>query len=451
LIVSRSVPFLKKKLSDVPAPSTKSSVLANGLRVVSRDTGSGVASVGIAFKAGSRFEATPGTSHVLEHLAFSGSQARSALKLQRDTEDLGAVTFARTGREVFSYGAEVLRDGADSAMAIVAEAATQPAFLPWTVAEGKQSLAALVDAQEADPVAALVEGLHAAAYGAASPMGHGLFATKAGLDDIDETTLSGFLGERFSAANAVVVAQNLGADEAQSMAERYFLSLPAGNAAASSAGAASAKPAVVGGEVLIKSTSGPAHVAIALEGSASRATLGVLQYLLGGTGPHGGAAGQVRLGPQKQSRLARSVHTEAHSFIRSLSAFSFAYSDSALVGVVGSCADHEAGRLVDALAGFLKDAASVQASAAELERAKKAFKLAFLSDAEARNGSAAALAESALFGGKSVEQVLAEVDAVDAAAVSAAAKSALASKPSLVAIGSLNALPRYDVFASLLK
>lgn len=440
----------------VPPTGVQVSSLSNGLKVVSQDFGAGVASIGFQVKAGSRYEDAPGTSHVLEHIAFGTTQKRSALKIQRDTEDYGAVTSAKTGREIFAYNAEVLRDGVDPVAEILGEVIVQPKLFPWEVKEGKETLATLIEAAESNPVNAIVEGIHAAAYGNTSSLGHNLYARSSDLDEITDVTLRSYLGSRFNAQNAVIVGTNVEHSQLVDIADKYFGSIPEGNAAANAASAR--KSAVVGGANYIQTTSGPAHIAVALEAPSSTSgkdslALGVLQNLLGGTGAHGGAAGQARIGPQKQSRLARSVHTEAHSFIRSLSAFSFSYSDSGIFGIVGSCADHESGRLVDAMAGFLKDAARVNATDAELARAKKAFKLAYLAEIDTRNGRISDFAGQMLTTGKvaSVAETLAAIDAVTSADVAKVAKTCLASKPSIMAIGSLSTVPRYDVFASLLQ
>ena len=101
-------------LISVPAPSGKhaarsaqqTTTLTNGLRVVTQDTGAGVASVALHVKAGSRYEATPGTAFVLEGTAYNATQKRSAIKFQRDVEDLGATVGSSAGRETFVYSGE---------------------------------------------------------------------------------------------------------------------------------------------------------------------------------------------------------------------------------------------------------------------------------------------------------------------------------------------------------
>lgn len=222
-----------------------------------------------------------------------------------------------------------------------------------------------------------------------------------------------------------------------------------------------AKASFLGGQTLVRThEGGVAHVAIGLAApeltSKQIHALGVLQALLGGTGAHGGAAGAVQLGPRSHSRIGRSVHTESHSFVRSLTSFALPYSDAGLFGIAGSCADHEAGRLVDTIVAFIKDAASLPVSASELTRARKVYKLVYAGEAESRAGARDDIAHQLLLTGRysPVADVLKTIDGVTAADVQAVAKSLLtasAGKPALAAIGSLNNLPRYDTLAAMLK
>ena len=79
-----------------PAQVTK---LPSGLTVVSQDGHGAVASIGLHFAAGSRYEEAAGTTHLLEHAAFSGTNQRTALKLFKDAEDMGGAFSAATSRE----------------------------------------------------------------------------------------------------------------------------------------------------------------------------------------------------------------------------------------------------------------------------------------------------------------------------------------------------------------
>lgn len=239
--------------------------------------------------------------------------------------------------------------------------------------------------------------------------------------------------------------------------EKYLARLPEGVAGTTPAAASKAAAAAtfLGGESFIRTTgNGLAHVAVGLPapaaGSKQAYALGVLTALLGST-PKRSA---LRFGPAGQSRIARSVHNEAHSFIHSLSAFALPYADTGIVGLSGTCADHETGRLVDAMAGFLKDAAAVATTAGELDRAKRVYKVALAAAAEGRDTGRDALgAELAVLGKATpLAEKLAAVDSVSAADIQAVAKAALASgRPAISAIGSLETIPRYDVLTGIFK
>jgi hypothetical protein len=95
-----SVPAVAGKPTVAPVKVT---TLANGLKVASQDAGGATASLAVHLKAGSRYEAVPGTAAVLEQMAFKSSAARSTAKTARDVEDIGATVSAKAGREVLVY------------------------------------------------------------------------------------------------------------------------------------------------------------------------------------------------------------------------------------------------------------------------------------------------------------------------------------------------------------
>ena len=82
--------------------------LASGLTFASVERGGATSSVGVYVKAGSRYEAAPGASHLLEHVAFHSTHQRSTLKIQRDFEELGATVGARTSALAGRRGAAAL-------------------------------------------------------------------------------------------------------------------------------------------------------------------------------------------------------------------------------------------------------------------------------------------------------------------------------------------------------
>ena len=86
--------------------------LPNGLRVVTENMpGLKSASVGIWVTAGGRHERIEqnGIAHFLEHMAFKGTERRSALEIAEAIEDVGGFINAYTSREKTAYYARVLK------------------------------------------------------------------------------------------------------------------------------------------------------------------------------------------------------------------------------------------------------------------------------------------------------------------------------------------------------
>ena len=84
--------------------------MPSGLRVASETIPyATTATVGVWIDAGSRYEteATNGTAHFLEHMAFKGTTTRSLRQLEEEVENMGAHLNAYTSREQTTYYAKV--------------------------------------------------------------------------------------------------------------------------------------------------------------------------------------------------------------------------------------------------------------------------------------------------------------------------------------------------------
>lgn len=98
--------------------------LDSGLRVVTDAiTTVESVSVGAWVDAGARHEAPHinGVSHMLEHMAFKGTQRRSALDIAIEIENVGGHVNAYTSREHTAYYARMLKDDMPLAVDIIAD------------------------------------------------------------------------------------------------------------------------------------------------------------------------------------------------------------------------------------------------------------------------------------------------------------------------------------------
>src|SRR6266404_1966778 len=104
--------------------TTQLSTLTNGLRVATDrvDTVDTV-SLGIWIDVGTRHEPAEinGVAHFLEHMAFKGTERRSALAIAEEIEAVGGHLNAYTSREHTAYYAKVLKEDVPLAVDILAD------------------------------------------------------------------------------------------------------------------------------------------------------------------------------------------------------------------------------------------------------------------------------------------------------------------------------------------
>lgn len=110
---------------------TRITTLPNGLRVATElMPGLKSATIGLWVLAGGRHEAEEqnGIAHFLEHMAFKGTERRSALAIAEAIEDVGGYLNAYTSREMTAYYARVLQEDVPLALDVVSDIVLNPVF-----------------------------------------------------------------------------------------------------------------------------------------------------------------------------------------------------------------------------------------------------------------------------------------------------------------------------------
>ena len=105
--------------------------LDNGFRIVSEQmSGLKSASVGIWINTGGRNETSKqnGIAHFLEHMAFKGTQSRSALDIAQEIENVGGYINAYTSKEMTAYYARVLENDVPLAIDVISDILLNPIF-----------------------------------------------------------------------------------------------------------------------------------------------------------------------------------------------------------------------------------------------------------------------------------------------------------------------------------
>ena len=104
--------------------SVQVSVLENGMRVVTESMSRvETVSCGVWVGSGARNEPAEvnGVAHLLEHMAFKGTERRSAQDIVEEIESVGGHLNAYTSREQTAYYAKVLKENTELALDLLAD------------------------------------------------------------------------------------------------------------------------------------------------------------------------------------------------------------------------------------------------------------------------------------------------------------------------------------------
>ncbi|BGP14442.1 ubiquinol-cytochrome c reductase core subunit 1 [Rhodosporidiobolus nylandii] len=411
--------------------ATPSSVFAvqdvNGVKVASVDEGAPTAAISVVVKAGSRYEPAPGVAHVLKNSLFKANNKRSQIRLVRETEALGGVLSTSLSREHLVLTAEFLKGDEAFFAEALGDAITQaklPLYeyneevVPQVAGEYEQAVRnSSVYAFDLAHQLAFRKGL-----------GNSLFASPH--TAVDHSTAVSFAKSSFAPSNLAVFGSNVDAGKLKSLVSDFFVS---GSPSSSSISTPASK--YFGGEVRVPSVghSEVDQLLIAFQGAAStEVEFAVLRALLGGETYVKWGAGASPL-----AKLATATS--------SAKAFNLAYSDAGLFGISVSAKTADVADVAQKAVAALKEVANGASEEAVKQAIAKA-KFAAASALETRAGQVEIVGHSVAANGAapSLEEVFAKLDKVSAESLAKAAKSALSSKPTTVAVGNTHALPYAD-------
>ena len=188
-------------------------------------------SVGVYVHTGARAEdaRNNGVSHLLEHMAFKGTERRSAMDIVAEIEDVGGHMNAYTSYETTAYYLKLLREDLALGVDILGDIMTASTFPEDEVVREKdvvlQELAQANDAPDDLVFELAQQGL----WGAAQPMGRSILGTTESVQGLGRADLQRYMRDHYYAANMVLAAAG-NVDHAQlvAAAEQAFAQLPSG-------------------------------------------------------------------------------------------------------------------------------------------------------------------------------------------------------------------------------
>jgi len=420
--------------------SVRLSRLSNGLRVLadSMDTVETV-SVGIWVDVGTRHEpaSVNGVAHLLEHMAFKGTERRSALEIASEIEAVGGHLNAYTSREHTAYYAKVLKQDTGLAVDILADILQHSVF---DTAELERERAVILQeiGQAQDTPDDIVFDLFQERAYPDQPMGRPVLGRAEIVRAIERETVAGYLKDNYAAPGMLLVAAgNCDHGDLVALAEREFAGLPRQSQAQSLEARAPARYA--GGDHRETRDLEQAHIVLGFPGFAA-------------SDPDYPAASVVSaaLGGGMSSRLFQEIR-EKRGLVYSIYSFVQGYSDGGIFGVYAGTGEQEAAELLPVLCeelAQLKHGFGPE----ELARARAQLKSGLLMSLEATSARVEQHASHMLTFGRPFDpsELIRRIDDVDDAAVARVAARFAGSRPTFAALGPIGKVEAYERLAERL-
>ncbi len=420
--------------------SIELSTLPGGLRVVTHKMSSvETVSLGIWVQVGARFEqaAINGVSHLLEHMAFKGTERRNARAIAEEIEAVGGHLNAYTSREVTAYHATVLKEDVVLAVDILSDILQYPTFDQEEL--GRERAVVLQEiGQTLDTPDDIIFDQFQEICFPDQPMGRPILGPPEIVAAMERDVLRGYMKDHYTAPRMVVAAVgNLDHKAVLGEVERAFADNLAGN------GSAEPPPEPAryqGGDRRDPRDLEQVHLVVGFEG-----------FRFGDNDYYAAACMSTLLGGGMSSRLFQEIR-ERRGLVYSIYNFSSSYYDCGVFGVYAGTGADEIAELVPVLCDELVRATG-DINDDELARARAQLRAGMLMLLESTASRAEQLARQIMIYGRplTIEEITEKIEVVDIEAVQRTVRRLLSSKPTVAAIGPLDRLEPYEKIAERLK
>lgn len=372
--------------------------LPNGLRIVTEDMpGLKSASIGLWVGAGGRHEgpAENGIAHFLEHMAFKGTERRSALQIAEEIEDVGGYINAYTSREMTAYYARCLSADVARALDVISDIVLNPLFNPSDIETERHVILQEIGQANDTPDDIIFDWLHEISY-PGQAFGRTILGPEQRVSSFQATDFRAFVGWHYGPDRMILSAAG-GIDHAAVVrqAEAIFGHLQP-------VGQVQAEPArfLTGERREVKDLE-QAHFALNLEAPGYRDPLVYTAQVW-----------SMAMGGGMSSRLFQKIREE-RGLCYSIYAQSAAYDDTGHITIYAGTSGEEIADLTDLTVAELKRSAD-DMSEAEVNRAKAQIKAGMLMGLESPSSRAERNARLLSIWGRvpDLDESVARIDAV---------------------------------------
>jgi predicted Zn-dependent peptidase len=386
-------------------------VLPNGLIVLTErmDHLRSVA-MGVWIKSGSRCEPaeTNGISHFVEHMLFKGTRSRSAQVIAREMDAIGGNLDAFTGKETICFNVKSLSDHVPVALDILADLVLNPVFAQPDIERERGVILEEIKIDEDNPDV-LVQELFTQSFWKGHPLGWPILGTTETVGRLSQSELFDYHGGRFHGGNMVFSAAGLlDHDEfVAAVAEKFSPLLLGAPLTELSAPEPSAR-------IVLRNKKALEQVQICMGVPAppitdeNRYSALVLNTVLGGG---------------MSSRLFQTIREE-RGMVYSIYSDLSPYRDTGTLCVYAGTSANKTLEVVNLVLAEFRNLKETPLAEEELKRAKDQLKGNILLGLESSNSRMANLARQEMYFHKffTVDELIANIDAVDSAKVQAMAQ-----------------------------
>jgi predicted Zn-dependent peptidase len=404
--------------------------LPNGFRIVTEHMpGLKSASIGIWVTAGGRHERTEqnGIAHFLEHMAFKGTERRSALRIAEEIEDVGGYINAYTSREMTAYYARVLSPDVGMALDVIADIVLNPVFDLKEIEVERHVILQEIGQALDTPDDIIFDWLQEVSY-PDQPFGRTILGPEERVSSFSRDDLTRFVAEHYGPDQMILsAAGGVSHDEILAQATALFGHLkPVGHSLIQPA-------AFGGGERRVVKDLEQVHFALSFESPNYRAP-----------DVYSAQVYATALGGGMSSRLFQKIREE-RGLCYSIFAQSGAYEDTGQITIYAGTSAEEIGELTQLTIDELKRSAEDMTDA-EVNRARAQLKAGMLMGLESPSSRAERLARLLAIWGRipDVDEAVAKIDAVTTSGVRAYAVEMAQARAALALYGPVDDAPGID-------
>ena len=375
-------------------------VLHNGIRIVTEKIPYlRSVSIGIWINSGSRDEEdkNSGISHFLEHLAFKGTEKRSARQIAFEMDSIGGQIDAFTSREYTCYSAKVLDEHLPVAIDLLSDILLNSTLKPADIDKERQVILEEFKFVEDNPADYIYDLLYQSVW-SSHPLGRSILGNHESIEKIDRNKLVNHLDNHYIPKNIIIAAAgNIDEGRLKELLEKAFGSL---NKNASSS--REAPPEIKRNFIVKERELEQVHFCLGTKGLRSADENRFEGYLL-----------NTILGGSMSSRLFQKIR-EDYGLAYSIHSFISPYADTGLLGIyAGTSAEFFEKVLKMSLEEF-KLLMTVKVSADELKKAKEQLKGNLMLSLESSSSRMNQLAKQEMYFERffSLDEIIDEIEKV---------------------------------------